>query len=167
MSVSSHCLLALALWSLLAVSAHRKLLTVNTEGMHACYWKKTTRKTALGKWWICSLLHVHSFLAQPLTKYRVWNFVFKGNWYRLWSYSLFHVSFGMCSRREVCCASYCKEQNNIKTSKHSSSHRRAGSWGMSQVTQLSLKQCEDQRGDSQVPRYVSSLPCPPLGRQTL
>lgn len=64
-------LLALALWSLLAVSAHWKLLTVNTKGMHACYWKKetTTRKTALGKQWICSLLNVHSFHTQPGASY--------------------------------------------------------------------------------------------------
>lgn len=30
--------------------------------MHAT--EKTARKTALGKGWICSLLHVHSFQAQ-------------------------------------------------------------------------------------------------------
>lgn len=45
--------------------------------MHATEKKKTqtqqkpTRKTALGKWWIRSLLHVHSFQAQSGASYKV------------------------------------------------------------------------------------------------
>lgn len=33
--------------------------------------RKPTRKTALGKWGICSLLHVHSFQAQAGASYKI------------------------------------------------------------------------------------------------
>lgn len=64
---------------------------------------------------------------EPLTKYKAWNFVFKGHWYRLWRCSLFHVTFGICCRREVHPAWAVQDSRSVKTSKKSSSHRHVGS----------------------------------------
>lgn len=65
--------------------------------MHAT--EKTTRKTALGKGWICSLLHVRCFQAHP-EKHRAWSILlllFKGKRQGTACFS----ACGLCSEGKV------------------------------------------------------------------